>query len=153
MSKRKAHNPVKRYEVQARAALSDVALVMVLGVDDNHVTPYRLKTASKIPVSMTVAKALTDCCFKFAVLLVVWSVENNGKQRTVTHYERMASPYRHLALIDHLNEQHQALIGQEKERGNNVIGAGWVIVPVPTMTNDELEEKMMRVIENASENI
>ena len=45
--------------------------------------------------------------------LTVESVESNGKERTVTHYERLASAYRHDQLIDHLNDAHNELLDEK----------------------------------------
>lgn len=148
MSKRKKHNPIKRYETQAAAAVSGVALAMVLSVDNKHVNGYKLSTGDKIAITPSVARAVSDCRFKWAILLVVWSEESNGKMRTVTQYERMAAMYQHTALIDHLNAEHQAMIASERERGNEPIDAGWVAAPVPKLDDEELQIKMMGVIEN-----
>ena len=151
MPVRKKHNPQKRYQVQAEAAVSGLCFGMLAGVDDNLVVAYRLSTGLPQKVGPTVAKALSDCCFKFAILLVVTSVEGNGKERTVTHYERLASAYRHVDLIDHLNSEHDALIQSEKDRGNDVTGAGWMVCPVPKLPDDELERLMLAIFNTKKE--
>lgn len=124
VSKRKQHNPLKRYQTQAEAAVSGLCFGITPGAEKQEVIAYRLITGKEQNVGPTVARALADCRFKFAILLTVESVESNGKTRTVTHYERLAAAYQHSDLIDHLNAEHDALINAELERGNNVVGAG-----------------------------
>ena len=147
MAIRKKHNPLKRYQVQAEAAVSGLCFGIKPGENRKEVIAYRIDTGKIQRVGSTVAKALSDCRFKFAILLTVESVENNGKERTVTHYERLASAYRHDSLIDHLNSQHDALIDSERKRGNEVYAAGWMTCPVPKLPDDELERLMLEILQ------
>ena len=68
------------------------------GDESGFVMAYRLKDGKPAAVGQSAAKALGDCCFKFAFVLVVVSKESNGKERLVTHFERLKSAYRHSSL-------------------------------------------------------
>ena len=147
MAIRKKHNPLKRYQVQAEAAVSGLCFGILPRAERAEVIAYRRDTGNVQKVGPTVAKCLSECRFKFAILLTVESVESNGKERTVTHYERLASAYRHDQLIDHLNAAHDELLDEEKRRGNEVIGAGWITCPVPKLPDDELESLMLKILQ------
>ena len=147
MPVRKKHNPLKRYQVQAEAAVSGLCFGIKPDADRKEVVAYRIDTGKIQRVGPTVAKALSDCRFKFAILLTVESVEGNGKERTVTHYERLAAAYRHDQLIDHLNDAHNELLDEEKRRGNEVVGAGWMTCPVPKLPDDEIERLMLEILQ------
>ena len=147
MAIRKKHNPLKRYQVQAEAAVSGLCFGILPKAERAEVIAYRLDTGRMQKVGPTVARALSECRFKFAILLTVDSVESNGKERTVTHYERLASAYRHDQLIDHLNDTHNSLLDEEKRRGNEVVGAGWMTCPVTKLPDDELEKLMLEILQ------
>ncbi|MDP5205485.1 hypothetical protein ORI99_00270 [Alishewanella sp. SMS9] len=147
MAIRKKHNPLKRYQVQAEAAVSGLCFGILPKAERAEVIAYRLDTGKMQKVGQTVARALSECRFKFAILLTVESIEGNGKERTVTHYERLAAAYRHDQLIDHLNDSHNSLLDEEKRRGNEVIGAGWMTCPVPKLPDDELERLMLKILQ------
>lgn len=146
MPVRKKNNPVKRYEAQARCAVNGLCFGMKPGDTSGKVDCWRLSTGKITPVGPTVAKALGDCHFKFAFLLVVISKEANGKQRIVTDYNRMAASYKHSDLVHYLNAEHDAIIDKEIERGNDIISAGWLAVPVPKMDDDLLIQAMKSVL-------
>lgn len=150
MSKRKPHNPLKRYQTQADAAVSGLCFGILPGADRVEVIAYRMATGKQQKVGHTVARALSECRFKFAILLSVESIESNGKSRTVTHYERLASAYKHSDLIDHLNIERSTLIDAETERGNKVVGAGWMTCPVPKLPDDEIERLMLYILTSES---
>jgi len=118
---RKKNNPVKRYEAQARCAVNGLCFGMRPGDTSGKVDCWKLSTGKITPVGPTVAKALGDCHFKFAFLLVVISQEANGKQRIVTEYNRVAAPYKHSDLVHYLNDKHDAILSKEVERGNDVV--------------------------------
>lgn len=117
------------------------------GDESGFVIAYRLKDGAEAKVGPTVAKALGDCCFKFAFVLVVVSEEKNGKERLVSHFERLSSAYRHSALVDHLNAEHDAIMDAEKAKGNEIVSAGWLAMPVPHGDDDLLFEQMLKVLE------
>ncbi len=147
MKKRKPHNPLKRFQRQAEAALSGLCFGMKPGDESGFVIAYRLKDGAEVKVGSSIAKALGDCCFKFAVVLVVVSKESNAKIRTVSHFERLSSAYRHSALVDHLNVEHDAMLGAERAKGNEIVSAGWLAMPVPHGDDDLLFDEMLAVLE------
>ncbi len=142
MSKRKKHNPVKRYQIQAEAALRDTALAMALSVDDAHINTYNLKTAKPFSLSQTARHALNECHFRWAFLLYAWSQEQNGKRRIKVEFSKLASNYKHSDLVVFLRENHLALVQSEKQKGNIVREAGWVAVPVSKMDEENLQKAM-----------
>ena len=146
MKKRKPHNPLKRFQRQAEAALSGLCFGMKPGDESGFVIAYRLKDGAEMKVGATIAKALGDCCFKFAFVLVVVSKESNAKIRTVSHFERLSSAYRHSALVDHLNEQHDLILEAEAAK-NEIISAGWLACPIPHGDDDLLFDEMLAVLE------
>lgn len=146
MSKRKPHNPLKRFQRQAEAALSGLCFGMKPGDESGFVIAYRLKDGAEVKVGPTVAKALGDCCFKYAFLLTASAVESNGKVKTKTDYQRMKSPYRHSDLIEHLNESHDLIIAQATTGGNKLQSAGWLACPVANQPDDVLERLMMSIL-------
>lgn len=148
MSKRKPHNPLKRFQRQAEAALSGLCFGMKPGDESGFVIAYRLKDGAEVKVGSSIAKALGDCCFKFAFVLVVVSKEKNSKERLVSHFERLSSAYRHSALVDHLNAEHDAMLDAEKAKGNEIVSAGWLACPAPHGDGDLLFEQMLSVLIN-----
>ena len=147
MKKRKPHNPLKRYQRQSEAALSGLCFGMKPTDDSGYVIAYRVKDGKEQAVGPNIAKALDSCCFKYAFCLVVTSTESNGKIRTVSHFERLSSAYRHSALINHLNDLHDTMLDSERDKGNAITGAGWLACPVPYSDDDLLFEQMLKILE------
>ena len=134
MSKRKAHNPVKRLIRQSQIAVSDLALVLVL--NEKLVEFVSYKTGKIVEVKPSVVRALDKTCFKWLVMLAVYCVESNGKQKLITLPIQLQAAYKHDQLTDFLRESHQELIDKAKEH-NEVINAGWFALPVAPKQLDE----------------
>lgn len=143
---RKRNNNIKRYQVQAENSVSGLAFGMLPDAEQRKVECWRLSTGKIYPVGPTVARAMGECHFKFAFCLLVISIESNGKERYISEFERMAAPYRHVSLVDYLNERHGCMMKAEEAKGNKVVGAGWLCVPVPKLSDDELYEKMLDIL-------
>lgn len=146
MSKRKPHNPLKRYQRQSELALSGLCFGMKPDEQSGHVIAYRVKDGKEQAVGPNIAKALDTCCFKFAFLLTASAVESNGKVKTKTDYQRLKSPYRHSDLIEHLNESHDLIIAQATAGGSKLQSTGWLACPVPNLPDDVLERLMMSIL-------
>ena len=134
MSKRKAHNPVKRLIRQSQIAVSDLALVMTLNERLVDVVSY--KTGKPVAISQSVAQAFDKTSFKWLVMLAVYCLESNGKQKLITLPIQLQAAYKHEQLTDFLRESHQELIDKAKEH-NDVINAGWFALPVAPKQLDE----------------
>lgn len=134
MSKRKAHNPVKRLIRQNQIAVSDLALVLIL--KEKLVDFISYKTGKIVEVKPSVVQALDKTCFKWFVMLAAYCIESNGKQKLVTLPIQLQAAYKHDQLTDFLREAHQELIDKAKEH-NQVINAGWFALPVPPKSLDE----------------
>ncbi len=134
MSKRKAHNPVKRLIRQSQIAVSDLALVMTLNERLVDVVSY--KTGKPVDVRPSVVQALGNTSFKWFVMLCCYCIESNGKQKLITLPIQLQAAYKHHQLTDFLRESHQELIDKAKEH-NEVINAGWVALPVAPKQLDE----------------
>lgn len=143
---RKKNNPVKRYEAQARCAVNGLCFGMKPGDTSGLVDCWKLSTGKLYKVGQSVAWALSECHFKFAFVLIVVSKESNGKERVVVEFDRMAAPYKHSDLIDYLNARHDAIMDNEKARGNEIVGAGWMACPVPKLDDDDLIQKMVDIL-------
>lgn len=134
MSKRKAHNPVKRLIKQSQIAVSDLALVMTL--NENLVDVVSYKTGKPVAISQSVAQAFDKTSFKWFVMLAIYCLESNGKQKLITLPIQLQAAYKHHQLTDFLREAHQELIDKAKEH-NEVINAGWFALPMPPKALDE----------------
>lgn len=134
MSKRKAHNPVKRLIRQSQIAVSDLALVMTLNERLVDVVSY--KTGKPAAISQSVAQAFDKTSFKWLVMLAVYCLESNGKQKLITLPIQLQAAYKHHQLTDFLRAEHQELIDKAKEH-NEVINAGWFALPVAPKSLDE----------------
>ena len=134
MSKRKAHNPVKRLIRQSQIAVSDLALVLIL--KEKMVDFVSYKTGKIVEVKPSVVQALDKTSFKWLVMLAVYCLESNGKQKLITLPVQLQAAYKHHQLTDFLREQHQELIDKAKEH-NEVINAGWFALPVAPKQLDE----------------
>lgn len=145
-SKRKKNNLVKRYELQSQLALSGLVFGQKPGDTSGMVDCWSVKTLKPYKIGPSIGWALAECHFKFAFLLMVISKESNGKERIVTEYDKMAAPYMQADLIDYLNARHDAIIDNEKARGNDVISAGWATCPVPKLNDDELMQRMVDIL-------
>lgn len=144
--RRKKHNPVKRYETQARLAVTGLCFGVKPYQPTDDVDCFDLKTGIKVPVGPSIAWALSECHFNFAFLLLVVSAESNGKYRFITDYDRVAAKYKHSTLVDYLNSNHDAIIDEEKRRGNKIVGVGWLACPVPKYDDDYIIERMRSIL-------
>ncbi len=134
MSKRKAHCAVKRLIRQSQIAVSDLALVMTLNEKLVDVVSY--KTGKPVAISQSVAQAFDKTSFKWFVMLAVYCIESNSKQKLITLPIQLQAAYKHDQLTDFLREAHQELIDKAKEH-NEVINAGWLALPVAPKQLDE----------------
>ena len=134
MSKRKAHCAVKRLIRQSQIAVSDLALVLVL--TEKLVEFVSYKSGKIVEVKPSVVQALDKTCFKWFVMLAVYCLESNGKQKLITLPIQLQAAYKHDQLTDFLRESHQELIDKAKEH-NEVINAGWFALPVAPKQLDE----------------
>lgn len=147
VSKRKRHNPVKRLITQSKLAVSDLALSLRQSeVDAGEPGIQCRKYLSGRPVNIgkSVAEALNRTAFRWAVLLIVWSEESNGKTRVVTEWIRFASDYHQADLNDWLKNQHDIMILAEADRGNWFIDCGWVGLPVPPAYVDDETDELLK---------
>lgn len=134
MSKRKAHCEVKRLIRQSQIAVSDLALVMTLNEKLVDVVSY--KTGKPVDVKTSIVQALDKTSFKWFVMLAVYCLESNGKQKLITLPIQLQAAYKHHQLTGFLRDAHQELIDKAKEH-NEVINAGWFALPVAPKQLDE----------------
>ena len=134
MSKRKAHCATKRLIRQNQIAVSDLALVLT--IKEKFIDFVSYKTGEIVEVKPSVVQALDKTCFKWFVMLAVYCIESNGKQKLITLPIQLQAAYKHDQLTDFLREAHQELIDKAKEH-NQVINAGWFALPVAPKQLDE----------------
>jgi hypothetical protein len=137
MSKRKPHNPTKRLITQCQIAVKDLALSMVQSWHEKGVELRKYETGKPIKIGQSVAQALDRCAFKWAILLIVYAQDANGKRKFITDWQRLAAPYRHCDLVEWLHKEHSAMIRNCKAA---VVDAGWIALPVPPAYQDETTE-------------
>ncbi len=147
MSKRKAHCATKRLIRQSHIAVSDLALTMTL--KDKMVDVVSYKTGKPVAISQSVAQAFSQTSFKWFVMLAVYCLESNGKQKLVTLPIQLQAAYKHDQLTDFLRESHQELIDEAK-RQNEVINAGWFALPVVPKALDE--DGLVKMLLDKNEN-
>lgn len=83
----------------------------------------------KKPVSKTMARAIENFRYKWAVLISVFGYEKNGKQRCEHSLVTVDKPVYQHEIVDTLNDEHKELIAEFKKK-NEVIGASWLASPV-----------------------
>lgn len=151
MKKRtKKNNPAKRMQVFIDASLSGLCFGIKSGAKSKAVECYKMKDGTIGRISKAAETALINCRFNFAILLVVDSVESNGKERTVTNYERLQNPWRQSELVDYLNSIQTQMINDELKKGNEVKAAGWMICPIPSQPDDDIYQMMLDITTNES---
>lgn len=143
MSKRKAHNPTKRLITQSKIAVSDLCLVMSFA--NELVECVKYKTGKIVGISQSVAQALNKTAFEWYVILAVYCLESKGKQKLVTQPLKLTAPYRHDQLTDYLREAHQKM-QDECESKMKVVNAGWVAVPVPYASPEEMDLDLIKIL-------
>jgi hypothetical protein len=130
MKKRtKKYNPIKANYSKALLAFKNLCLLMRLDVSEGKVNAFNFVTKKYAVINQIDYKLLQDTRFNWTVVLVVWSKENNGKDRVSTKLVQSPYPANHVELIKSLNENHQAMIGSESDKGNTVYQAAWVAYP------------------------
>lgn len=130
MKKRtKKYNPIKANYSKALLAFKNLCLLMRLDVSDGKVNAFNFVTKKYTAINQVDYKLLQDTRFNWTVVLVVWSKENNGKGRVSTKLVQSPYPANHVELISSLNENHQAMISTQADKGNTVYQAAWVAYP------------------------
>jgi hypothetical protein len=148
MKKRKQYNSLKKNIAAARAILKHTLVLMSLRDTDGKAICWCMKKGqgfTPCPLSVT---AIKNYRHRWTFLLVLRSLEKNGKERIVTEYQRMAADYLQADLVGHLNDAHQRLIAEEKSRGNEIIDAAWAASPVALLDGDALLGALNRIAED-----
>jgi hypothetical protein len=144
MKKRKSHNPIKRLITQSKIAVRDVALVMTFA--DDYVELVKQKSGKPVQCGQSVAAALDRTAFDWFVVLVVYCLESNKKQKLVMQPLKLSAPYRHSDLTDFLRAEHQRMI-DECKLVMTVLNAGFAAIPVPYGTEEEMERDLLRLLD------
>jgi len=144
MSKRKPHNRIKRLITQSKLAVRDLALVMSFA--DELVDLVKQKTGKPVQIGPAVAEALNRTAFDWFVMLAVYCIENNGKQKLVMLPLKLKAAYRHDQLTEYLRAEHQRMI-DECKAVMTVVNAGWAAIPVPYGTEEEMERDLLRLLD------
>ena len=134
---KRKHNPTKRLITQSKIAVANLALKMRLSTHEKGVDVINIKTGKPEPIGQSVAMALDKTAFKWAVLLIVYAKESNGKEKTITKWQRLQAEYRHRDLTDWLRCEHQEMIDNCKAE---VVDAGWIALPTPPKFVDDARE-------------
>ena len=134
---KRKHCQVKRLITQSKIAVANTALKMRLSTHEKGVDVINIKTGKPEPIGQSVAVALDKTAFKWAVLLIVYAKESNGKEKTITKWQRLQAEYRHSDLTDWLRGEHQEMIDNCKAE---VVDAGWIALPTPPKLADDAKE-------------
>ena len=129
MSKRKAHNPAKRYALLARQLFKNCGMAFVAG-DDKKCHAFNLKTGKRETFNDVMAMALDAASFKWYVEMSVICRDQQNNEYIVHHSEVLGEYYNHkdTALADYLTKMHNEALKQCNSL--HVITVAWVRVPV-----------------------
>jgi hypothetical protein len=141
MKKRtKKYNPKKTNQVIAHSIVKNKVLLMDLAVTDGSVVCFDNIKKKQVPVDTLFQNVINNTCFDWTLVLVVYSTEANGKERTTARFVAAPYPCLHTEITNSLNDVHQDIIAQEKAKKNEVYNAAWAAVPYP-MGKLTLEEE------------
>lgn len=145
MSKRKKHNPLKRLITMSRCAVQDLCLSLRQSTREDGVMLRKYKTGAPVNIGPSVAQSLNDCSYKWAVLLIVYVNESNGKTKRVTEWIRLGSYYRHDQIDDFAREAHKALIAKATAKAgpDSLQDVAWIALPVPPKFVSEAEDEKL----------
>ncbi len=91
----------------------------------------------KMPVTQTMADAITHHRYKWSVMLGVFCIEK-GNATCKFELAEFDGYYLQSELVGYLNDRHQAFIAKQKSKNVNMTGAGWIASPVARdFTEDE----------------
>ena len=129
----------------SRCAVQDLCLSLRQSTREDGVMLRKYKTGAPINIGASVAKSLNDCSFKWAILLLVYVRESNGKSKRVTEWIRLASYYRHDQIDDFAREAHRALIQKAtaKTGPDCLQDVAWIALPVPPKLVSEAEDEKL----------
>lgn len=145
MSKRKPHNAVKRLITQSKIAVRDLALIMTFA--DKYVELVKQKSGKPVQIGQSVASALDRTAFDWFVVLVVYCLERNGKQKLVMQPLRLKAAYKHSDLTEYLKAEHQRIIDECAQK-MDVINAGFGAIPVPYGDEEEMERDLLKLLDD-----
>ena len=129
MSKRKAHNPAKRYALLARQLFKNTGMAFVAG-EDKLCHAFNLKTGKRETFNEVSAMALDAASFKWYVEMSVICRDQQGKEYSNNYSEVLGEYYNHKdpALMAYLDKMHQQAL--KKANPLHVITVAWIRVPV-----------------------
>jgi hypothetical protein len=145
MSKRKAHNPLKRLLTMSRHAVQDLCLSLRQSTREDGVMLRKYKTGAPVNIGPSLAQSMNDCTFHWAILLIVYVRESNGKSKRVTEWIRLASAYCHSQIDGFAREAHKDLIAKAtaKTRPDCLQDVAWIALPVPPKFVSEAEDEKL----------
>jgi hypothetical protein len=125
----KQYNPIKALQSALQIFAKKIVMTSKLSVNDGRVRLWNKFKKHPFTINQTEFKMLHDQMHKWTMILVVWSYESNGKERTVTRFVQSPIYCYHTELITSLNENHQEMIALEQSKGNDPYDAGWIALP------------------------
>lgn len=132
MKKRiKKYNPNKVNQTIANYTVKNLILLMDLAKTKGSVVCFSKTKSKHISVNPSLVKIISNTCFEWTLVLVVYSTESNGKERITTKFVAAPYPCLHTEITNSLNSEHQAIIAEERARNNEVYNAAWAAVPYP----------------------
>lgn len=142
MTKRKKHNPLKRLITMSRCAVQDLCLSLRQSSREDGVMLRKYKTGAPVHIGPSVAQSLNDCTFHWAILLIVYVRESNGKSKRVTEWIRLASAYCHSQIDGFAREAHKDLIQKATAKAgpDSLQDVAWIALPVPPKFVSEAED-------------
>ena len=154
MTRRKKHNPLKRLITMSRCAVQDLCLSLRQSTREDGVMLRKYKTGAPVNIGPSVAQSLNDVSYHWAILLIVYVRESNGKSKRVTEWIRLASAYRHDQIDDFARNAHKDLIQKatSKTGPDCLQDVAWIALPVPPkFVSDAEDEKLIGQLLNLME--
>lgn len=130
MSKpRKKYNPTKGLNLELQALTKNIVLTSRLDVSEGRVRVWDKFLKKPFKPTPSQYNLLHKNQFKWSLILVVWALESNGKERKVAQLVKSPCYAYHDELTNSLNNFHQDMLAKEKSKGNQLLNAGWIAIP------------------------
>lgn len=146
MARKKKYNKMKGALACARAGLKNLAVFHSQTDDNEKYTAHMLnfKTGRCIDVGYSMAKAVSEIRHLWSIHLIAVGVEKNGKSRFEVEEVKLTEPLLQSQLVDYLNEAHNALAEEFKQR-NELTNLCWLAVPNGDSISNEQIDNILTV--------
>lgn len=146
MARKKKYNKMKGALACARAGLKNLAVwhSQISGNEKFTAEILNYKTSRSIDVGYSMAKAVSEIRHLWNIHLIAVGIERNGKSRFEVEEVKLTEPLLQSQLVDYLNEAHNALAEEFKQR-NELTNLCWLAVPNGDSISNEQIDNILTV--------